>query len=164
MQENGRAMKEEREGIVQGLAGTYAGQKIRLRHGETVWFGAGENNTFIIRDGSVAEKHCGISFDAENGCFWAVSMTVGGSMLGDGRILPQKREVQIPVGVTLKIKVTGKVLADILDSYVEKHPCVGEVRHIGLFSAIELVKDKKTREPLVPFGKDDIRDQGRAAC
>ena len=53
-----------------------------------------------------------------------------------------------------KIKVTGKVLADILDSYVEKHPCVGEVRHIGLFSAIELVKDKKTREPLVPFGKD----------
>lgn len=103
MQENGRAMKEEREGIVQGLAGTYAGQKIRLRHGETVWFGAGENNTFIIRDGSVAEKHCGISFDAENGCFWAVSMTVGGSMLGDGRILPQKREVQIPVGVTLKI-------------------------------------------------------------
>ena len=38
--------------------------------------------------------------------------------------------------------------------YVEKHPCVGQVRHIGLFSAIELVKDKETREPLVPFGKD----------
>ncbi|MDO4177382.1 MAG: aminotransferase class III-fold pyridoxal phosphate-dependent enzyme, partial [Bacillota bacterium] len=53
-----------------------------------------------------------------------------------------------------KIKVTGKILADILDSYVEKHPCVGQVRHIGLFSAIELVKDKATKEPLVPFGKD----------
>ncbi|MGN0671720.1 MAG: aminotransferase class III-fold pyridoxal phosphate-dependent enzyme, partial [Anaerovoracaceae bacterium] len=36
----------------------------------------------------------------------------------------------------------------------EKHACVGEVRHIGLFSAVELVKDKETREPIVPFGKD----------
>ncbi len=53
-----------------------------------------------------------------------------------------------------KMAVTGKVLADILDGYVDAHPCVGEVRHIGLFSAIELVKDKATREPIVPFGKD----------
>lgn len=53
-----------------------------------------------------------------------------------------------------KMKVTGKVLGDILDGYVDAHPCVGEVRHIGLFSAIELVKDKATREPIVPFGKD----------
>lgn len=53
-----------------------------------------------------------------------------------------------------KMKVTAKVLGDILDGYVDAHPCVGQVRHIGLFSAIELVKDKETREPLVPFGKD----------
>ncbi len=48
----------------------------------------------------------------------------------------------------------GKVLAEIEDGYVDAHPCVGQVRHIGLFSAIELVKSKETREPLVPFGKD----------
>ena len=53
-----------------------------------------------------------------------------------------------------KMAVTSKVLAEILDGYVDAHPCVGEVRHIGLFSAIELVKDKATREPIVPFGKD----------
>lgn len=53
-----------------------------------------------------------------------------------------------------KMAVTGKVLAEILDGYVDAHPCVGEVRHIGLFSAIELVKDKETREAIVPFGKD----------
>jgi len=28
------------------------------------------------------------------------------------------------------------------------------VRYIGLFSAVELVKDKETREPIVPFGRD----------
>ncbi|MBQ3610994.1 MAG: aminotransferase class III-fold pyridoxal phosphate-dependent enzyme, partial [Firmicutes bacterium] len=53
-----------------------------------------------------------------------------------------------------KMAVTSKVLAEILDGYVDAHSCVGEVRHIGLFSAIELVKDKETREPLVPYGKD----------
>ena len=30
----------------------------------------------------------------------------------------------------------------------------GDVRYIGLFSAVELVKNKGTKEPLVPYGKD----------
>jgi taurine---2-oxoglutarate transaminase len=32
-----------------------------------------------------------------------------------------------------------------------RHPSVGDVRAIGLFGCIELVTDKSTREPLVPF-------------
>lgn len=48
----------------------------------------------------------------------------------------------------------GKVLGEILEGLKEKHPCVGDVRYIGLFSAIELVKDKVTKEPLVPYGRD----------
>ncbi|WP_330393720.1 aminotransferase class III-fold pyridoxal phosphate-dependent enzyme [Anaerosporobacter mobilis] len=48
----------------------------------------------------------------------------------------------------------GKVLGELLEELKEKHPCVGDVRYIGLFSAIELVKDKETKEPLVEYGKD----------
>lgn len=48
----------------------------------------------------------------------------------------------------------GKVLGEELEDLKERHPCVGDVRYIGLFSAVELVKDKKTKEPLVPFGMD----------
>lgn len=48
----------------------------------------------------------------------------------------------------------GKILGEILEGLKEKHPCVGDVRYIGLFSAIELVKDKETKEPLVPYGRD----------
>jgi taurine--2-oxoglutarate transaminase len=33
----------------------------------------------------------------------------------------------------------------------EAHPSVGEVRSIGLFGILELVKDRKTKEPLAPF-------------
>lgn len=58
------------------------------------------------------------------------------------------------LGIEEKMKATSKLLADTLDGFVDSHPCVGEVRHIGLFSAIELVKDKSTREPIVPYGQD----------
>jgi taurine---2-oxoglutarate transaminase len=38
-----------------------------------------------------------------------------------------------------------------LAALAEKHPSVGEVRGLGCFWAVELVKDTVTREPLVPF-------------
>lgn len=48
----------------------------------------------------------------------------------------------------------GKVLGEKLEELKEKHPSIGDVRYIGLFSSIELVKDKSTGEALVPYGKD----------
>jgi taurine--2-oxoglutarate transaminase len=45
--------------------------------------------------------------------------------------------------------------ADIIGPELEKlkakHPSVGDVRGLGVFWAIELVRDRETREPLVPF-------------
>jgi taurine--2-oxoglutarate transaminase len=38
-----------------------------------------------------------------------------------------------------------------LSAIAEKHKTVGEARGVGAFWALELVKDKKTREPLVPW-------------
>ncbi|MDO5502923.1 MAG: aspartate aminotransferase family protein [Actinomycetia bacterium] len=43
--------------------------------------------------------------------------------------------------------VIGPALAEI----AERHPSVGEVRGLGVFWAVELVKDAETREPLVPY-------------
>lgn len=55
----------------------------------------------------------------------------------------------------------GKTLGEILEKLKEKHPCVGDVRYIGLFTSIELVKDRKTKEPLVPYGKDPEGRMGK---
>ena len=52
------------------------------------------------------------------------------------------------------VNAVGKVLGEKLEEMKEKHPCVGDVRYIGLFSAVELVKDKATKEALVAYGKD----------
>lgn len=53
-----------------------------------------------------------------------------------------------------KSKKMGIILGNILEDLKKKHACVGDVRYIGLFSGIELVKNKDTKEPLVPYGKD----------
>jgi taurine--2-oxoglutarate transaminase len=44
-----------------------------------------------------------------------------------------------------------RVLGPALRDLAERHPSVGDVRGLGLFWAIELVRDRGTREPLVPF-------------
>ncbi|WP_189811465.1 aminotransferase class III-fold pyridoxal phosphate-dependent enzyme, partial [Streptomyces toxytricini] len=43
--------------------------------------------------------------------------------------------------------VIGPALAEI----AERHPSVGDVRGLGAFWAVELVRDRETREPLVPY-------------
>ena len=43
------------------------------------------------------------------------------------------------------------VIGPELRAIAERHPSVGEVRGLGVFWAIELVKNQATREPLVPY-------------
>jgi taurine--2-oxoglutarate transaminase len=45
----------------------------------------------------------------------------------------------------------GRYLGERLEAMKQKFNCVGDVRYKGLFSVIEFVKDKVTREPLAPF-------------
>lgn len=48
----------------------------------------------------------------------------------------------------------GVVLGEELEKLKQKHSCIGDVRYIGLFAAVELLKNKKTKEPIVPYGGD----------
>jgi len=45
----------------------------------------------------------------------------------------------------------GAVLRKMLTDLGEAHPSVGEVRNIGLFGILELVRDRKTKEPMAPW-------------
>jgi taurine--2-oxoglutarate transaminase len=45
----------------------------------------------------------------------------------------------------------GDVLRRFLTDLGEQHPSVGEVRSIGLFGVIELVRDRGSKEPMAPF-------------
>src|SRR6188472_2694863 len=45
----------------------------------------------------------------------------------------------------------GRYLAEALPALVAKHPSIGDVRGLGLFWGLELVKNRETKEMLVPF-------------
>lgn len=51
-------------------------------------------------------------------------------------------------------KKMGALLGQELENLKAKHQSVGDVRYIGLFSAVELIKNTKTKEAMVPYGKD----------
>lgn len=59
----------------------------------------------------------------------------------------------------------GPVLHKLLADLGESHPSVGDVRSIGLFGIIEVVKDRKTREPMAPWnGSSPEMAALRKAC
>ncbi|MCZ7415343.1 MULTISPECIES: aspartate aminotransferase family protein [unclassified Streptomyces] len=65
-------------------------------------------------------------------------------------------------------RIGATALGPGLRALAERHPAVGEVRGTGVFWAVELVRDRETREPLIPF--QPTGDAGRpmaeftAAC
>ena len=45
----------------------------------------------------------------------------------------------------------GAQMRQELTRMMDRHPSIGQVRGLGMFNGIELVKNRTTREPLVPF-------------
>jgi taurine--2-oxoglutarate transaminase len=49
------------------------------------------------------------------------------------------------------VQEIAPIFRQYLSDLGENHPCVGDVRSIGLFGILELVRNRKTREPMAPF-------------
>ncbi len=54
-------------------------------------------------------------------------------------------------GIVENAAAMGEVFAAELPKLAARHPSIGDVRGLGCFWGLELVKDRATREPLVPF-------------
>jgi taurine--2-oxoglutarate transaminase len=58
-----------------------------------------------------------------------------------------------------------KIIGPGLRALSEKHPVIGEVRGQGVFWALDLVKDRVTREPLAPYaGSSPAMNELVAEC
>ena len=56
----------------------------------------------------------------------------------------------------------GELLGAKLRALAAKHPSIGDVRGLGLFWAVDLVKDRATKEPFnTPQDKVDAQAAGR---
>jgi taurine--2-oxoglutarate transaminase len=57
----------------------------------------------------------------------------------------------------------GELMRAHHQELADKHPCVGRTRAIGLFGILELVRDRRTMEPLAPFNgtSDEMKAIGK---
>jgi 4-aminobutyrate aminotransferase-like enzyme len=100
--------------------------------------GNGAPVAMTIATPEVADKYPGITFATFGGN--PVSMAAARStieVIEEGNLLEN-------------CKVIGKYLGERFAALKEKHAIVGDARGIGLMQALELVKDRKTKEPNAP--------------
>lgn len=70
-------------------------------------------------------------------------------------------------GILERVRDLGsRVVEPTVRGWLERHPSLGDARGQGLFWALELVRDRETREPLVPFnaGGADAAPMGAVAA
>jgi taurine--2-oxoglutarate transaminase len=95
---------------------------------------------------TIVRKHIGDHFKEH---FFAHGATYAGHALACATalaVIPIYQEDNL-------IEKSAKMGAYLLEKALElkeKHPCVGDVRGLGLFVGLELVKNRKTREPIIP--------------
>jgi taurine--2-oxoglutarate transaminase len=66
-------------------------------------------------------------------------------------------------GLIENAKKLGVILRELGAELQAKHPSVGAVRSIGLFGIFELIRNRKTRQPMAPFNgtSDEMAALGR---
>ena len=60
-------------------------------------------------------------------------------------------QVMIDDDMVAHTRRMGAVMSELHQEMKRKHPSVGDVRSIGLFGVLELVRNRRTREPMAPF-------------
>jgi len=130
-----------------------SGRWFGFEHGDVVpdliTFAKGVNSGYVPLGGVIINDAIAATFDDR---VYPGGLTYSGHPLACGAAvatIETMREEQIVENAArLGVEIFGPGLAKI----AEAHPSVGEVRGMGAFWAIELVKDPATREPLAPYG------------
>lgn len=78
-------------------------------------------------------------------------LTYSGHVLACGAAVATINVMEEEGIVEQSARTGAELLGPGLRALAEKHPSVGEVRGLGTFWALELVRDRQTREPLVPY-------------
>jgi taurine--2-oxoglutarate transaminase len=123
---------------------------------DIVTFAKGSTCGYVPLGGAIVKREIAEHFDDHT---MYGGLTYSAHPIGCAAALATLDEYE-RLGIEENVAKQGKLLADTLDEIERKHKSVGEVRHIGLFAMVELVKDKASREPLSPFNRDP---EGRIA-
>ena len=101
---------------------------------------------YVPLGAAIAKKHIGDRFKEQ---FFSHGATYAGHALACATAV---RVIQIyeEDGLIENAERMGRYLLDRALELKDRHPSIGDVRGLGLFVGLELVKNRKTREPIIP--------------
>jgi taurine--2-oxoglutarate transaminase len=105
----------------------------------------GITSGYVPLGATIVRKHIGDFFKDH---FFSHGATYAGHALGCAAAL-----AVIPIyatdGLIENSRVLGEYLLEKARELQDKHPSIGDVRGLGLFVGLELVKNRETREPML---------------
>ncbi|MDR1572078.1 MAG: aminotransferase class III-fold pyridoxal phosphate-dependent enzyme [Clostridiales Family XIII bacterium] len=117
---------------------------------DIISFAKGSTCGYVPLGGAIARKEIADFFDDRK---MLCGLTYSAHPIGCAAALAAMDEYD-RLGVEENVRRQGALLGELLDGLEGRHACLGEARHIGLFAMLELVRDKASREPIVPFNSD----------
>lgn len=117
---------------------------------DIITFAKGVNSGYIPLGGAIVKNEIAHFFDDK---YLSCGLTYSGHPLACAAGVACQ-EFYLKNDIEGHVQNVGKHLGEVLESLKAKHKSIGDVRYIGLFAGVELVKDRTTREPLVPWGQD----------
>lgn len=115
---------------------------------DLITFAKGSNSGYLPIGGVIISDHIAETFEHRP---YPGGLTYSGHVLACASVAASIN-IFHEEGIVDHARMLGQeVIGPELARIAERHPSVGKVRGLGVFWALELVRDRQTREPLVPF-------------
>lgn len=129
---------------------------------DLVTFAKGVNSGYVPLGGVVINEAISHAFDDR---VYPGGLTYSGHPLACAAAVATMEVMERDAVVEHAAHVGETVIAPELAAIARRHPSVGEVRGVGVMHAVELVRDRATREPLAPYGSSSpAMNEVIAAC
>jgi taurine--2-oxoglutarate transaminase len=116
---------------------------------DLIAFAKGSNSGYVPVGGVVISADIAKTFDER---VFPGGLTYSGHPLAAASVVASIDAMK-DEGIVENAKAIGEnILGPGLADLAERHPVIGEARGLGVFWALDLVKDRQTREPLAPYG------------
>ncbi|WP_067721878.1 aspartate aminotransferase family protein [Nocardia yamanashiensis] len=116
---------------------------------DLITFAKGVNSGYVPLGGVAIAPHIAATFDDR---VYPGGLTYSGHPLATAAAVATITAMAEEGIVENAAAIGAEVIGPGLRELAEQHPSIGEVRGLGVFWAVELVKDRGTREPLAPYG------------
>jgi taurine---2-oxoglutarate transaminase len=116
---------------------------------DLVVFAKGSNSGYVPVGGVVISDDIAATFDEQ---VFPGGLTYSGHPLACASIVASIDAMKEEGIVANAERIGATVLGPGLHELAQRHPVIGEVRGLGVFWALDLVKDRDSREMLAPYG------------